>query len=403
MKMEHVCGAVLVWVLSITMVACMDTAGDSGLNGDDETEASQESLSSEDEDSDSKEFGRDTVSENDGTSQEDDCPDDSEKLSPGRCGCGISDNDEDNDGTPDCIDACPLNNAIQSFGKVTFKVVMAEDAGMPELHDDIERCLLAAGETWTARLVVPFDVLIDIFVDIKDISTANGRSSTTIFTHTDKETGLDVYQAGVAYEILTGVDPAEGEYDAEINWGITALNGEDGWKYWFDPDPWERTAYIPGNTLDATSTCLHEFGHVLGFTGWRDSYTGELPDNYASDYDLNTTTDGDDFYFNGPLAKAVYEDLIPETWNNIRHVGNLSPRPGEDLVYDLMRGTSTVPEHRYYISDLDLAILADTRLPVIGSPTAENICNSSVKKKAVSLLAKEATVLMTGPQLPLSD
>ncbi len=35
------------------------------------------------------------------------CPDDPNKVDPGECGCGISDVDTDNDGTPDCIDSCP--------------------------------------------------------------------------------------------------------------------------------------------------------------------------------------------------------------------------------------------------------------------------------------------------------
>ena len=36
----------------------------------------------------------------------DNCPDDPNKTEPGICGCGISEIDTDNDGTPDCIDSC---------------------------------------------------------------------------------------------------------------------------------------------------------------------------------------------------------------------------------------------------------------------------------------------------------
>jgi len=39
--------------------------------------------------------------------QEDLCPDDPLKSEPGACGCGVSDDDSDSDGTPDCVDACP--------------------------------------------------------------------------------------------------------------------------------------------------------------------------------------------------------------------------------------------------------------------------------------------------------
>ena len=36
----------------------------------------------------------------------DDCPDDPNKLEPGKCGCGISDVDSDGDSVSDCNDQC---------------------------------------------------------------------------------------------------------------------------------------------------------------------------------------------------------------------------------------------------------------------------------------------------------
>ncbi len=38
---------------------------------------------------------------------EDGCPGDPLKTAPGECGCGVSDDDVDSDGTPDCLDGCP--------------------------------------------------------------------------------------------------------------------------------------------------------------------------------------------------------------------------------------------------------------------------------------------------------
>ncbi|MCP4198194.1 MAG: hypothetical protein GY762_13675, partial [Proteobacteria bacterium] len=35
------------------------------------------------------------------------CPHDGTKVTPGICGCGVEDQDKDEDGTPDCNDACP--------------------------------------------------------------------------------------------------------------------------------------------------------------------------------------------------------------------------------------------------------------------------------------------------------
>jgi Cys-rich repeat protein len=46
----------------------------------------------------------------DGTPDEDDgCPDDPKKITPGICDCGTPDTDGDEDGTPDCTDDCPNN------------------------------------------------------------------------------------------------------------------------------------------------------------------------------------------------------------------------------------------------------------------------------------------------------
>ena len=50
----------------------------------------------------------DTDSDGDGTMDcVDDCPEDPNKIEPGMCGCGQTDTDSDGDGTPDCTDDCP--------------------------------------------------------------------------------------------------------------------------------------------------------------------------------------------------------------------------------------------------------------------------------------------------------
>lgn len=43
------------------------------------------------------------------TVTEDLCPGDPDKMAPGACGCGVSDNDWDGDGLADCVDVCPLD------------------------------------------------------------------------------------------------------------------------------------------------------------------------------------------------------------------------------------------------------------------------------------------------------
>ncbi len=46
----------------------------------------------------------------------DNCPDDSTKLDPGVCGCGVAEVDTDGDGAFDCVDACPDDDTDDSDG-----------------------------------------------------------------------------------------------------------------------------------------------------------------------------------------------------------------------------------------------------------------------------------------------
>jgi NAD-dependent dihydropyrimidine dehydrogenase PreA subunit len=41
------------------------------------------------------------------------CPADTAKESPGACGCGRADLDSDGDGTADCVDMCPMDSVNQ--------------------------------------------------------------------------------------------------------------------------------------------------------------------------------------------------------------------------------------------------------------------------------------------------
>lgn len=52
----------------------------------------------------------DADDDNDGTPDAtDQCPVDPGKIAPGACGCGVPDTDTDSDGTPDCLDQCPTD------------------------------------------------------------------------------------------------------------------------------------------------------------------------------------------------------------------------------------------------------------------------------------------------------
>jgi hypothetical protein len=137
------------------------------------------------------------------------------------------------------------------------------------------------------------------------------------------------------------------------------------------------------------STFLHEFGHALAFRGWRDSFDGTLPGDYGSPFDSHTIFSGGDFFFVGPRATDLYGGPVPLTYGNHKHFGNDPPRPGSNLVPDLMNGVRGIRGRRYYISPLDLAVLIDSGLPVIESPGDFNI-DGIVNAVDIDLLAAAA-------------
>jgi hypothetical protein len=301
--------------------------------------------------------------------------------SVGGTSCGVADTDTDGDGVPDCSDICPQNAAISKSGTVTFDVVFgagAQAATYAKYLPAMESNMIAAGQEWATHFVVAQDVTITVQIDIVDIPTANGKSADSVFVETVGN--MKLYQMSATSELLTGRDSNGSNPDIEINFGITPLTGADGYPFWFEPDPTTRTSTMPSNSTDGYGTCLHELGHSFGFNGWRDWATGLLPDNgdYESYYDYMSSTDGADFFFEGTRGVASYGKKVPETYGNISHIGNnVSPHPGFDLGDDLMRGTVTLLAHRYYIGDLDLAILADVGVPIRGTAAANAICSSS--------------------------
>ena len=80
----------------------------------------------------------DVDSDNDGTPDcNDNCPNDFNKIEPGTCGCGVSDVDSDNDGTPDCNDNCPNDSSKTEPGTCGCGVsdVDSDNDGTPDCND----------------------------------------------------------------------------------------------------------------------------------------------------------------------------------------------------------------------------------------------------------------------------
>lgn len=220
----------------------------------------------------------------------------------------------------------------------------------------LESHAIAAGERWANFLVGDADIEVVIRTNTA-IPFAEGRSVGSNFV--EKNGTFDVFEQGMTAELRTGVDPNGADYDVVIEINPTYVYDE----LWFDPDPVARTAVVDVNRTDAMSTFLHEFGHAIGFNGWINATTGAYPGDYQSTYDEQINFDGQNFFAAGPAATALYGGPVPLTFGNASHVANFSPRPGEDLLLDVMNGLVFYRGTRYEISPLDLAILNDAGVP----------------------------------------
>jgi hypothetical protein len=256
-----------------------------------------------------------------------------------------------------CFVSSPAVHAAITFS-VTFDDPLSQLAAV---HSQVEQHVAAAGQRWAGHLVG--NGAIEVVVRTStSIPFAEGRSLTSSFVHTNG--AFNVFEQGMTAEIRTGVDPNAAEFDVEIllnpDYAINEL--------WYDPDPVARTATVDIDRTDAMSTFLHEFGHALGFSGWIDGTTGTFPGDYQSTYDEHILFDGTDFFFTGAEASAVNGTAPPLTYGNVQHVGNFAPRPGENLLYDIMNGLVFYRGFRYDISAVDLAMLADMGVPINDLP-----------------------------------
>ena len=249
---------------------------------------------------------------------------------------------------------------------VHIDVVFDDPTGsFASYYSDIARVTIAAGDAWGASFQsLSTDVDLMVRIGFTSISTAAGRSLAAAYTGTGSD-GIDLYQQGAAYKLMTGFDTNGGAADIEFAFGI------DGYlqhELWFDPAPALRQAAVPLDRTDAMSVLLHEFGHALGFNGWRDGSTGALPGNYQSSFDAlvgaGSGPQGTALYFGGAQASGLYGAALPLTWDRYGHLGNSAVVSGADLIPDLMNGVAFYRGTRYAISGLDLAVMQDLGLPM---------------------------------------
>jgi len=227
-------------------------------------------------------------------------------------------------------------------------------------YGDLERVTLAAGQAWMDSFSgLASNAELSVRIGFASMATASGRSTSSAWLGTGDD-GLHLYEQGATHELLTGVDSNGSLADIEF------IFGTDGYlqsSLWFDPEPTLRLAAVPAQYTDAVSVLLHEFGHALGFNGWRDGVTGDLPGNYQSTFDAlvrtQPTAAGTGLFFTGTQSQSLYGAPLPLTQGNYGHLGNDTVDRGRDLRPDLMNGWVFYPGMRYDISPLDLLVMAD--------------------------------------------
>ena len=247
---------------------------------------------------------------------------------------------------------------------ITFTVSFSNDDGgqYADYYSSITSNLVAAAQTW-AQYFPPTDTTIAIEVQFTDDTTASCSSETSYYVDTVDET--NIFEQAATTKVRTGFDQnGDDTPDIVMQLGTNYLVQD----LWFDPDPLARVDSVPDDKNDAMSVFTHELCHAWAFTGWIDQFDGTFPGDYESTFDVWTRFDGANFYFTGPEAEAIYGGPVPLTYGNVFHVGNDSPRPGSDLIPDLMNGVVFHFGERYYISSLDLAMCADAGVPITNPP-----------------------------------
>lgn len=252
----------------------------------------------------------------------------------------------------------PAAAAQTADGAIVYSITF-DDPGdaffafYPAITSNLE----AAGADWARYVIGSGNLEIEV-VFTSSIPRMTCGSLTSGFVRNDGT--RDIFEQGAAYEIRTGIDPNGADHDIRISINPTYLTEN----MWFDPNPTQRTDPIPPDRTDAISLFSHELGHAFVFNGWMDGTSGELPATYMSPFDENVFFDGNNFYFIGENAQSHYGAPAAVTFGNPFHLGNDAPRPGADLIPDMMNGVFYSFQTRYRISALDVAIAKDCGVAV---------------------------------------
>lgn len=248
-------------------------------------------------------------------------------------------------------------------------------------YDLIKQDVDLASEDWGLRM--SREATIDLLVSFEQIPTAAAASTTASLSH--RAGGFDVYHQGAGARLI-GVSPPATYVEAVLQIGTDYLQRDMHFT---------GQGTLPANRTHARSVFTHELGHMLGFNGWRHPTDGTLPGSYMSTFDALTRFDGSNFWFTGENAVAQYGAEVPLTFGNIFHLGNRAPRPGQDLIADVLNGVQFQRGLVYQISTLDVAIMCDLDLPM------RNCLGRGETATPIVVIDKESAAIPEPATLPL--
>lgn len=220
---------------------------------------------------------------------------------------------------------------------------------------ELESHIKAASDLWAER----FEQIAELWIDVRPMSSGTVQYE-FVWSHSDTVEGFDYFETGLATHIRNGYPASSFEPDIVL-WINPDFVSND---LWFESDPGDRIGTIDPTRLDALSLFVRGFGNCLGFAGWKNPTSNTYPGNMGSTFDRQVSFDGDDFWFEGTNSVALYGGPVPITHGNPFYVGNPSPRPGPDLLADVMNGGYLSLGVKYGISELDRMMLRDIGVPV---------------------------------------
>ena len=221
--------------------------------------------------------------------------------------------------------------------------------------------LNAALSAWSNYITGATGGTVEVALEITDLPVigAAGGPAAVVDAGTTAS-GISVEESAADYVLRSGVQPAGATADINVYVDPRALP-----VWYIDPNPSAGNP-VPMGAYDGFSALLHEVGHGLAFSGYYDtqSNAAALTDGggYESPFDtfISATPDGN-AYFTGPKAEKVNGGPVALT--TIGPAGSDYYHLENDQT-DVMTGTVLTTGVRYQPSSLDLAIMADTGIPV---------------------------------------